>query len=132
MYRLGRVREALVARDLAGVILYDQLNTRYATDATNMQIWNSHNENRYVYVPAEGPVILFDYGGKTFLSEGLPTVDEVRPATTFYYFVAGTQTAHGPGAGPPRWTTSSRRTAAGADASLSTASPRSVCRRWSG
>ena len=89
LYRLGRIREALVARDLAGVILYDQLNTRYATDATNMQIWNSHNENRYVYVPAEGPVVLFDYGGKTFLSEGLPTVDEVRRATTFYYFVAG-------------------------------------------
>ena len=88
-YRLVRVREALKRRDLAGIILYDQLNTRYATDATNMQIWCGHNENRYVYVPAEGPVILFDYGGKTFLSEGLPTVDEVRPPICFYYFVSG-------------------------------------------
>lgn len=88
-YRLNRVRQALVERDLAGIILYDQLNTRYATDATNMQVWCSHNETRYVYVPAEGPVVLFDYGGKTFLSEGLPTVHEIRPPIAFLYFSAG-------------------------------------------
>ena len=51
-YRLSRIQEELVRQDLAGIILYDQLNTRYATDATNMQIWCSHNEARYVYVPA--------------------------------------------------------------------------------
>ncbi len=32
-YRLGRIQEELVRQDLAGIILYDQLNTRYATDA---------------------------------------------------------------------------------------------------
>lgn len=37
-YRLRRVREALIERDLAGINLYDQLNTRYAVDATNMQM----------------------------------------------------------------------------------------------
>ena len=94
MYRLGRVRAALEQRGLAGIILYDQLNTRYATDATNMQTWCSHNENRFVYVPCEGPVVLFDYGGKTFLSEGLPTVDEVRQPVTFFYFVAGSEFAN--------------------------------------
>ena len=31
---LGRVRRVLAERDLAGIILYDQLNTSYATDAT--------------------------------------------------------------------------------------------------
>ena len=90
-YRLGRVREALKERDLAAIILYDQLNTRYAIDATNMQIWCGHNENRYVFVPAEGPVVLFDYGGKTHLCEGIPTIDEVRPPITFYYFVSGSE-----------------------------------------
>lgn len=89
MYRLGRVRQALAERDLAGIILYDQLNTRYATDATNMQIWCAHNEARYVYVPAEGPVVLFDYGGKTHLCEGLPTIDETRAPVSFLYFFAG-------------------------------------------
>ena len=84
MYRLGRVREALKERDYAAIILYDQLNTRYATDVTDMQIWCSHNENRFVYVPAEGPVIVFEYGGMEHLSEGMPGVDEVRPITTWY------------------------------------------------
>ena len=88
-YRLGRVRESLTRHDLAGIILYDQLNTRYAVDATNMQVWCSHNEARYVYVPAEGPVILFDFLGKTHMSEGIPTIDEVRPPTCPFYFFAG-------------------------------------------
>ena len=88
-YRLGRVRESLTERDLAGIILYDQLNTRYAVDATNMQVWCSHNEARYVYVPAEGPVILFDFLGKTHMSEGIPTIDEVRPPTCPFYFFSG-------------------------------------------
>ena len=89
MYRLGRVREELKKRDYAAIILYDQLNTRYSTDATDMQIWCSHNESRYVYVPTEGPVILFEYGGITHLSEDLPGVDEVRKGTSWYYFAAG-------------------------------------------
>ena len=88
-YRLGRVRGALAERDLEGIILYDQLNTRYAVDATNMQVWCSHNEGRYVYVPTEGPVRLFELDGKSLLNEGLPTVDEVRPARPFFYFFAG-------------------------------------------
>ena len=61
-YRLARIRLALAERDLAGIVLYDQLNTRYATDSTNMQIWSTHNEVRYVYVPTEGPVRLFEMG----------------------------------------------------------------------
>lgn len=89
LYRLSRVREALKARDCAAIILYDQLNIRYATDATNMQIWCSHNESRYAMIFAEGPVILFDYGGKDFLSHGLPTIDEVHPARDFYYMQSG-------------------------------------------
>ena len=92
-YRLGRVRQALEARGLAGIILYDQINARYAIDATNMQIWCSHNENRYVYVPVAGPVVLFDFGGKTFMSEGMTTVDEVRRANAFNYLSAGPEVA---------------------------------------
>ena len=91
LYRLNRVRSELEKRGLAGIILFDQLNTRYATDATNMQIWCSHNEARYVYVPAAGPVVLFDYGGKDTLCRGLPTIDEVRPADSFFYMLAGVE-----------------------------------------
>ena len=88
-YRLARVRQALASHDLAGIVLYDQVNTRYVTDSTNMQVWSTHNEVRYVYVPTEGPVRLFELGGDTVFSEGLPTVDEVRPSIPFLYFLSG-------------------------------------------
>lgn len=89
LYRLGRVREALRERDYAGAILFDQLNTRYATDVTDMQLWCLHNEARYVYVPTEGPVVVFEYAGYEHISEDVPTVDEVRKASPFFYFAAG-------------------------------------------
>lgn len=88
-YRLERVRQQLRENDLAGILLYDQLNTRYVTDATNMQIWCSHNETRYVFVATDGPVILFEYGSCQHLAEDLPTVNEVRPTRPWFYFAAG-------------------------------------------
>ena len=50
-YRLWRVRQALAERDLAGIVLYDQVNTRYAVDSTNMQVWSTHNEVREAMEP---------------------------------------------------------------------------------
>lgn len=88
-YRIERVRAELAKSDVAGALLYDQLNTRYATDATNMQIWCLHNETRYVFVPTEGPVILFEYGSCRHLAEDLPNIDEVRPCVPWFYFAAG-------------------------------------------
>jgi len=49
-YRLERLREQLRKHDYAGILLYDPLNTRYATDSTNMQLWVTHNAARYVFV----------------------------------------------------------------------------------
>ena len=88
-YRLSRVKEQLQKHDLAGVLLFDQLNTRYVTDATNMQIWCSHYEARCVFVATEGPVILWDFGNLPHLAENLPTIDEYRVITPFYFFGAG-------------------------------------------
>ena len=88
-YRLARIQAELVRQDLAGIILYDQLNTRYATDSTNMQIWCSHNETRYVYVPADSPAIIFEFGGKPLLTEGLPGIERVLKPKAFFYMSAG-------------------------------------------
>ena len=88
-YRLNRVREELRHRDYAAIVLYDPLNIRYATDVCNMQIWCMHNENRYVFVPADGPVVLFESDNSAHLAESVPTVNEIRPATAWYYFNAG-------------------------------------------
>ena len=90
-YRLARVRQQLQQHDLAGVLLFDQLNTRYVTDATNMQIWCSHYEARCVFVATEGPVILWDFGNMPHLAEDLPTIDEYRVITPFYFFSSGSR-----------------------------------------
>ena len=41
--RLDRLVAEIAARDLGGLLLFDPLNIRYATDSTNMQVWNAHN-----------------------------------------------------------------------------------------
>jgi len=88
-YRLQRLREQLQQRDYAGIILYDPINIRYATDSTNMQVWTLHNAARYCFVATDGPVILFDYHGCGHLSEHLELVDEVRRARSWYFMGAG-------------------------------------------
>jgi len=88
-YRLARLRSEMARADVASLLLFDQINTRYATDATNMQVWSSHYECRCVFVALEGPVVLFDYANHPHLTEGLPTVDEYRVMPSFYYFAAG-------------------------------------------
>ncbi len=79
-YRLNRTRELLKEFNMDGAVLFDPLNLRYATGCRNMQVWTSHHLSRYVFVPVEGPVVLFDYGGAMHLSDDLETIDETRPA----------------------------------------------------
>ncbi|MDH3688508.1 MAG: hypothetical protein OEU36_03360 [Gammaproteobacteria bacterium] len=55
-YRLGRVREQLVAGDFAGVVLFDPVNIRYATVSSDMQIWTLDNPSRYAFVAADRSV----------------------------------------------------------------------------
>lgn len=92
-YRLNRLRQMLHRFDYAGIVLFDPVNIRYATDSTNMQVWIAHNANRYCFVAAGGPVILFDYEGVDYLSEHVDLIDEIRPATAWYYMMAGARYA---------------------------------------
>jgi Xaa-Pro dipeptidase len=91
-YRLERIRAELRRRDYAGVLLYDPISIRYATDSTNMQIWVAHNPTRHCFVATDGPVILFDYHGCEHISDHSGMVDEVRPAVPFIYDYAGDMT----------------------------------------
>ena len=90
-YRLDRVRRELARCDYAAAVLYDPVNIRYATDTSNMQVWTLHNPVRYAFVPAQGPVVLFEFHGCAHLADGFVTVDEVRPAIAWYYFGAGSR-----------------------------------------
>ena len=88
-YRLERIRQQLRTRDLAGALLYDPLNVRYATDSTNMQLWIAHNAVRYAFVATDGPVILWDFHHCEHLAHHVETVDEVRHGVAWFYFLAG-------------------------------------------
>ena len=79
-FRLQRLCEQLQANDYAGILLFDPLNIRYATDTTNMQLWVAHNPARACWVSADGYVILWDFHNCRHLSAHLPLVNEVRTA----------------------------------------------------
>ncbi|MEZ7982588.1 MAG: Xaa-Pro peptidase family protein [Paracoccaceae bacterium] len=88
-YRLGRIREQMARADVAGLLLYDPVNIRYAFDSSNMQVWTAHNPTRYALILSDGPAIIFEYIGCEHLAEGLPGVDEVRAAVTYMFLNKG-------------------------------------------
>ena len=49
-YRLSRLQDQIRQHDCAGLLLFDPLNIRYATDSTNMQLWNTNNLFRAVFL----------------------------------------------------------------------------------
>ena len=88
-YRHRRLVDHVVARDYGGVLLFDPLNIRYATDSTNMQLWNTHNPFRALLVCADGHMVMWDYKNSPFLSSFNPLVREVRSGADFFYFDRG-------------------------------------------
>jgi len=88
-YRKDRVRQEMAARDIDAVLLFDPVNIRYATGTRNMQIFTARNPARYVFLPLEGPTILFEFTGAEHLGESVETIDEVRTATTASFVAAG-------------------------------------------
>ena len=91
-FRLERIKKGLIERDLAGVLMFDPLNIRYATDTTNMQVWITHNYGRACFVAADGHIILWDFHSCEHLSSHLPLVKEVRHGASFFYFESGDKT----------------------------------------
>jgi len=90
-YRLDRLVAKLQEFDYGGILLFDPLNVRYATDTTNMQLWVMHNGARYAYVSADGHVIVWDYTNTEFLNGHSHVIDEVRPAVAVSYFLSGSR-----------------------------------------
>ena len=87
--RLGRFRSELVRHDYGAALLSDPINIRYATGARNMAVWTMHAPGRYVFVPVDGPVVLFEFATSRHVSTGLATIDEVRDSTSPFYFFGG-------------------------------------------
>ena len=88
-YRLDRIRHALADADIAGIVLFDPTNLRYATDSRNMQVWTMHNVCRYAFVAAAGPVVLYELPSAMHLSRHLETISEWRPSLAWDYMAVG-------------------------------------------
>lgn len=88
-YRLDRLVAHITARDYGGLLMFDPLNIRYATDSTNMQLWNTHNPFRAVLVCADGHMVIWDYKNSPFLSKFNPLVREQRSGASMFYFSNG-------------------------------------------
>ncbi|NBB84180.1 MAG: M24 family metallopeptidase [Alphaproteobacteria bacterium] len=76
--RLARLRAMMREDGLAACVLFEPYNQRYATGSRNMFGYFLRNSTRYLYVPVEGPVILFEYPGSAHVSTWLETIDEAR------------------------------------------------------
>ena len=88
-YRWKRLTQHIVDRGYAGLLMFDPLNIRYATDSTNMQLWNTHNPFRAVLVCADGYMVMWDYKNSPFLSKFNPLVREQRSGADLFYFDRG-------------------------------------------
>ena len=88
-YRWNRLTEHVVARDYGGLLMFDPLNIRYATDSTNMQLWNTHNPFRALLLCADGYMVIWDYKNSPFLTAFNPHVRDVRSGADFFYFDSG-------------------------------------------
>ncbi|MCP5370964.1 MAG: aminopeptidase P family protein [Hyphomicrobiales bacterium] len=88
-YRLGRLVGEMARRDVGGLLLFDPLNIRYATDSSNMQLWVTHNPCRACLVTADGYMVLWDFHAGEHLSAHLPLVREVRHGASLFYFECG-------------------------------------------
>ena len=68
-----------------------------------MAVWTLHAPGRYVFVPVDGPVVLFEYGSSQHLWTDHDVVDEVRGCTSPFYFLAGDRADEMAAGGPTTW-----------------------------
>ena len=92
-FRHQRLTAAVNARNYCGILMFDPLNIRYATDSTNMQLWNTHNAFRAVLLCADGYMVIWDYKNGMFLSQFNPLVREQRSGADLFYFDRGDKVA---------------------------------------
>ena len=76
--RLNRLVKALHERDYGGILMYDPLNIRFASDTTNMQLWAAHNPFRACLVLADGYMVVWDFGSSDLLTA-------YNPLCPFFY-----------------------------------------------
>ena len=88
-FRWERLTRHIADRDYGALLMFDPLNIRYATDSSNMQLWNAHNPFRAVLLCADGHMVLFDYAKAKFIASFNPLIKDIRTGASMFYFAAG-------------------------------------------
>ncbi|MDC1255745.1 Xaa-Pro peptidase family protein [Paracoccaceae bacterium] len=88
-YRLQRVREQLKRAGVAVGVFVSPVSLRYAIGYRNYALFQSHIPSAYLFVPAEGPVVVHG-----ILGDPPKLVDEVRPAQAIAPFNGGSEMAN--------------------------------------
>ena len=78
--RQKRLREVMARADMPALVILDPNNVKYATGASNMQLFAQRTPARYLLVVQDGPAVLYEYFGCEHLAKSLPTLDDVRAA----------------------------------------------------
>ena len=57
-WRLSQPQKQMDANDVAGLLLFDLVNIRYANGSRNMQVWTMHNFCCYALILNGGPSVM--------------------------------------------------------------------------
>jgi len=91
--RLAKLRHWMGEAGYGAVVLFDPYNQRYATGSRNMFGYFLRNSTRYFFVPADGPIVLFEYPQSYHVSTVLETIDEARPSKLVWSSVSNRDAA---------------------------------------
>ena len=84
-YRIERIRSALCVAKASMCVLINPVSLRYAVDYPTYALFQSHIPSTYLFVPVDGPVIIYGVLGE------FSSVDGVRPARAISFFEGGDQ-----------------------------------------
>lgn len=81
LQRQERLTATMREMGVSAVLTPDPINIMYATGSRNMTVWGLMGPSRFVLHCVDGPTILFEFNLGEHLSQGLPTISEIRTST---------------------------------------------------
>jgi Xaa-Pro aminopeptidase len=81
LQRQARLTDTMRAMGVSAILTPDPINILYCTGSRNMTVWGLMGPSRFVLHCVDGPTILFEFNLGEHLSEGLPTLTEIRTST---------------------------------------------------
>jgi Xaa-Pro aminopeptidase len=85
--RYAKIQKVLGEKKIAGLLLTDPIQIRYATGTCMMPLWTAFNYCRYVLVLAEHQPVIWEYPEAQFVSREL--WDDIRPCAYWQYRFSG-------------------------------------------